>query len=194
MTIKELKNNILSALYGRFKDNKIGAIQLSELCNEHGLIYDSKSQLSSAAHSLKDSGLINVTFFTDGDGIIMGLTANGIEYVEENILTHEDLIVDGLNDTSKMVENGTLKIDNGESETAPQNIVKPQKAYEPKENVKIIKDIDVDPCFSVTDITDCFISQLSCCIPTTRREYTAYSESSIPRQVLEELLRLGIKV
>lgn len=160
MTIKELKNNILSALYGRFKDNKIGAIQLSELCNEHGLIYDSKSQLSSAAHSLKDSGLINVTFFTDGDGIIMGLTANGIEYVEENILTHEDLIVDGLNDTSKMVENGTLKIDNGVSETAPQNIVKPQKAYEPKENVKIIKDIDVDPCFSVTDITDCFISQL----------------------------------
>ena len=138
MTIKELKNNILCALYGRFKDNKIGAIQLSELCNEHGLIYDSKSQLSSAAHSLKDSGLINVTFFTDGDGIIMGLTANGIEYVEENILTHEDLIVDGLNDTSKMVENGTLKIDNGESETAPQNIVKPQKAYEPNENVKII--------------------------------------------------------
>ena len=72
MTIKELKRSILYALYSRFKDNKVGAIQLTELCNENGLIYDSKSQLSSAAQSLKDSGLIKITFFTDGDGIIMG--------------------------------------------------------------------------------------------------------------------------
>lgn len=164
MTIKELKRSILYALYSRFKDNKVGAIQLTELCNENGLIYDSKSQLSSAAQSLKDSGLIKITFFTDGDGIIMGLTADGIEYVEENILTQEDLIVDGLNDTSKMVENGHLKLDDGEdislSEKVSSPFDNPIKVYAPKENIKTIKDLDVEPCFSVNEIADSFISQL----------------------------------
>lgn len=164
MTIKELKNDILYALYRRFKDNKVGAIQLTELCKESGLIYDSMSQLSSAAHSLKDSGLIKVTFFTDGDGIIMGLTADGIEYVEENLLTQEDLIVDGLNDTSKMVENGNLNVEDSEdislSEKVPSPFDIPIKVYAPKENIKTIKDIDVEPCFSVNEIADSFICQL----------------------------------
>ena len=164
MTIKELKNNILSTLYRRFKDNLTGAIQLTELCKENELIYDSMSQLSSAAQSLKDSGFINITFFTDGDGIIMGLTAKGIEYVEENLLTQEDLIVDGLNDTSKMVENGSLKIDDSEdipfseNGTSPFDIIR--KVYVPKENIKIIKDIDVEACFSVNEVAECFIDQL----------------------------------
>lgn len=63
MTIKELKNNLLKSLYTRYKDDKVGAIQLTELCKENGLIYDSMSQLSSAAHNLKDIGLIKVTFY-----------------------------------------------------------------------------------------------------------------------------------
>ncbi|WP_304649735.1 P-loop NTPase fold protein [uncultured Duncaniella sp.] len=164
MTIKELKNDILYALYKRFKDNKIGAIQLTELCKENGLIYDSKSQLSSAAQSLKDSGFIKITLFTNGDGIIMGLTANGIEYVEENLLTQEDLIVDGLNGTSKMVENGNLNIDDSGDISLSEKVSSPFdntiKVYAPKENIKTIKDIDVEPCFSVNEIANSFISQL----------------------------------
>lgn len=66
MTIKELKNNLLKSLYSRYKDNKTGAIQLTELCKENNLIYDSLSQLSSAAKSLKDSGYIHATFFVGG--------------------------------------------------------------------------------------------------------------------------------
>jgi len=62
MTIKELKANLLVSLYNRYNENRNGAIQLTDLCKESGIIYDSLSQLSSAAQSLKDSGYINATF------------------------------------------------------------------------------------------------------------------------------------
>ncbi len=146
MTIKELKANLLVSLYNRYKENRNGAIQLTELCRESGIIYDSLSQLSSAAQSLKDSGYINATFFEGGDGIIMMLTANGIEYVEENLMRQEDLVID---DTyEKRTEDDTIK---------DSNFI---HVFKPQENVKNIKDLDVEPCFSIGDIVDCFIMQL----------------------------------
>ncbi len=146
MTIKELKANLMVSLYNRYKENRNGAIQLTELCRESGIIYDSLSQLSSAAQSLKDSGYINATFFEGGDGIIMMLTANGIEYVEENLMRQEDLVID---DTyEKRTEDDTIK---------DSNFI---HVFKPQENVKNIKDLDVEPCFSIGDIADCFIMQL----------------------------------
>ncbi len=162
MTIKELKANLLVSLYNRYKENRTSAIQLTELCEESGIIYDSLSQLSSAAQSLKDSGYINATFFEGGDGIIMMLTANGIEYVEENLLSQEDLVIDGLQDTSKLVQNEILKIDdNAESteDSTTENLTI-ANIFKPQENVKIIKDLDVEPCFSIGNIADFFIMQL----------------------------------
>lgn len=163
MTIRELKNNLLQSLYTRYKENKAGAIQLTELCKEYKLIYDSLSQLSSAAESLKDSGYINATFFEGGDAIIMSLTADGIEYVEENLLSQEDLVIDGLNDTSKIFENNSHGIDVEPNSSIEQNQGKVTgftKIFTPKENIKAIKDSDVEPCFSINDMVNCFINQL----------------------------------
>lgn len=138
---------------------------MTELCKEYKLIYDSLSQLSSAAESLKDSGYINATFFEGGDAIIMSLTADGIEYVEENLLSQEDLVIDGLNDTSKAFENNPHGIDvdldsNSTIEKNQEVVSEFTKSFTPEENVKAIKDCDVEPCFSINDIVSCFINQL----------------------------------
>lgn len=158
MTIKELKNNLLLSLYKRYKENELSSIRLTFLCKEDGIVYDSLHQLSSAAHSLKDTGYIEATFFVGGDALI-GLTADGMEYVEDNLLSQEELVLDGLQDTEKMVANGTLKFDDVSQD---QQSVEPQNSigYTPQEIVKPIKDQDVAPCFSVDDVADCFIKQL----------------------------------
>lgn len=165
MTIKELKNNLLKSLYLRYKDNKTGAIQLTELCKENNLIYDSLSQLSSAAKSLKDSGYINATFFVGGDALIMTLTAAGIEYVEENLLSQEDLVIDGLNDTSKEFANNPPAIDididsKSETDNGQESYIGFTKVFTPEERNKSIKDSEVEPCFSINDVASCFINQL----------------------------------
>lgn len=165
MTIKELKNNLLKSLYSRYKDNKTGAIQLTELCKENNLIYDSLSQLSSAAKSLKDSGYINATFFVGGDALIMTLTAAGIEYVEENLLSQEDLVIDGLNDTSKEFANNPPAIDididsKSETDNGQESYIGFTKVFTPEERNKSIKDSEVEPCFSINDVASCFINQL----------------------------------
>ena len=165
MTIKELKNNLLKSLYSRYKDNKTDAIQLTELCKENNLIYDSLSQLSSAAKSLKDSGYINATFFVGGDALIMTLTAAGIEYVEENLLSQEDLVIDGLNDTSKEFANNPPAIDididsKSETDNGQESYIGFTKVFTPEERNKSIKDSEVEPCFSINDVASCFINQL----------------------------------
>ncbi len=165
MTIKELKNNLLKSLYSRYKDNKTGAIQLTELCKENNLIYDSLSQLSSAAKSLKDSGYINATFFVGGDALIMTLTAAGIEYVEENLLSQEDLVIDDLNDTSKEFANNPPAIDididsKSETDNGQESYIGFTKVFTPEERNKSIKDSEVEPCFSINDVASCFINQL----------------------------------
>lgn len=165
MTIKELKNNLLKSLYSRYKDNKTGAIQLTELCKENNLIYDSLSQLSSAAKSLKDSGYINATFFVGGDALIMTLTTAGIEYVEENLLSQEDLVIDGLNDTSKEFANNPPAIDididsKSETDNGQESYIGFTKVFTPEERNKSIKDSEVEPCFSINDVASCFINQL----------------------------------
>lgn len=166
MTIKELKNNLLRSLYTRYKDNKVGAIQLTELCKENGLIYDSMSQLSSAAHNLKDIGLIKVTFFTDGDGLIMGLTADGIEYVEENLLTIEEHVIDGLKDTETAIKNGTIfdigDVDNTSSEHVyPDSHSSTSNQYfRAKSDYRKVVDKDAKPCFGVDSLAECYAKQI----------------------------------
>lgn len=166
MTIKELKNNLLRSLYARYKDNKVGAIQLTELCKENGVIYDSMSQLSSAAHNLKDIGLIKVTFFTDGDGLIMGLTANGIEYVEENLLTIEEQVLDGLKDTEAAIKNGTI-VDIGDGDnTSPEHVHSDSYSstsnqyFRAKSNYRKVVDKDARPCFGVDSLAECYAKQI----------------------------------
>lgn len=164
MTIKELKIAILLALYKRYKENKEGFIQLSDLYKEMGLTYNSLQQVSAAAKSLKSRGYIEAVFFVSGDGRIRGLTGDGVEYIEENLLGQEALDRDGLIDTSKQpIE---LDINDGTNDSTPSiekkevdNYKRPQ-IFKPSERFETIKDTDVEPCFSVNELADCFIKQL----------------------------------
>lgn len=46
MTIKELKNNILLALYEKYKNGDASPIEFDKLCASHSIVYDSDKQLS----------------------------------------------------------------------------------------------------------------------------------------------------
>lgn len=122
MTIKELKHNILLSLYHRYKDNESTNIGLKDLCEHDHIIFDSLQQVSDAAKGLKESGYIKLTLFIGGDGHISGLTPSGIEYVEENLLSVDDQIIDGLSDTDQMMQSGNnVNIDVGQLDNEGQN-------------------------------------------------------------------------
>lgn len=166
MTIKELKTNILKSLYTRYKNNNAGTIQLSELCKEDKLIYDSLSQLSSAAESLKDSGYINAAFFEGGGAIVMSLTANGIEYVEENLLTIEEQVLDGLKDTETAIKNGTIFDIRDEDNTSPEHVNSDSHSstssqyLRAKSDYRKVVDKDARPCFGVDSLAECYAKQI----------------------------------
>lgn len=158
MTLRELENNLLLSLYKRYKKGKQLSVQLTILCKEDGIVYESSPQLSLAVRSLNDSGYIKATFFAGGDSLVQ-LMPTGVEYVEDNLLSQKELVLDGLQDTEKMVANGTLKF-NDISQDQQSVETKETIGYTPQENVKSIKDHDVAPCFAVDDVADCFIKQI----------------------------------
>lgn len=95
----------------------------------------------------------------------MTLTAAGIEYVEENLLSQEDLVIDGLNDTSKEFANNPPAIDididsKSETDNGQESYIGFTKVFTPEERNKSIKDSEVEPCFSINDVASCFINQL----------------------------------
>lgn len=178
MTIKELKRNILLSLYNRYKDDKSTNIGLKDLCAQENLIFDSPKQVADAAKGLKEDGYIKLTMYIGGDGLITGLTPSGIEYVEENLLTKEDLVSDGLADTAKMVQSG-MKINVELSDTerdednnqSPKSLKKSVTLFKTRENFKDIVDVNVTPCFGIKAVTDCFAKQLDK-IATSKTEST----------------------
>lgn len=178
MTIKELKRNILLSLYHRYKDDKSTNIGLKDLCAQENLIFDSPKQVADAAKGLKEEGYIKLTMYIGGDGMITGLTPSGIEYVEESLLTKEDLVSDGLADTAKMVQSG-VKIDVDLPDTerdegnnqSPKSSKKSVTLFKTRENFKDIVDANVTPCFGIKAVTDCFSKQLDK-IATSKTEST----------------------
>lgn len=124
MTIKELKQNIMLSLYHRYKDNKSTTIGLKELCTQDKLIFDSPKQVLDAAKGLKDAGYISLVLYIGDNGTITGITPAGIEYVEEKLLSEEELVSDGLSDTSKMIQSGVgvnIDVPGDESEAKINN-------------------------------------------------------------------------
>ena len=178
MTIKELKRNILLSLYNRYKDDKSTNIGLKDLCAQENLIFDSPKQVADAAKGLKEDGYIKLTMYIGGDGLITGLTPSGIEYVEENLLTKEDLVSDGLADTAKMVQSGMkINVDLPDTERdegnnqSPKSPKKSVTLFKTRENFKDIVDANVTPCFGIKAVTDCFAKQLDK-IATSKTEST----------------------
>lgn len=166
MTIKELKNNILLALYKRYKEGEMASVGFDKLCSSYSIIYDSKQQLSNAVKSLKSDNFVNAIFFTGDEGLIHNITPDGVLFVEENLLSDDDLVVDGLKDTDKrMKSRATIDVDiETDSEPVTNNVPKSDKsvstAYNTKENYQEIVDSSVEPCFGVTTLAECYIKQL----------------------------------
>ena len=110
--------------------------------------------------------------------MITGLTPSGIEYVEENLLTKEDLVSDGLADTAKMVQSGMkINVDLPDTERdegnnqSPKSPKKSVTLFKTRENFKDIVDANVTPCFGIKAVTDCFAKQLDK-IATSKTEST----------------------
>ena len=167
MTIKELKQNIMLSLYHRYKDNKSTTIGLKELCTQDKLIFDSPKQVLDAAKGLKDAGYISLVLYIGDNGTITGITPAGIEYVEEKLLSEEELVSDGLSDTSKMIQSGVgVNIDVPGDESEAKNIQSRKesrgsvKYFTVKEKYKKIVDTDETPCFGIDSVADCFAKQL----------------------------------
>lgn len=166
MTIKELKNNILLALYKRYKEGEMASVGFDKLCSSYSIIYDSKQQLSNAVKSLKSDNFVNAIFFTGDEGLINNITPDGVLFVEENLLSDDDLVVDGLKDTDKLMKSrATIDVDiETDSEPVTNNVPKSDKsvstAYNTKENYQEIVDSSVEPCFGVTTLAECYIKQL----------------------------------
>ena len=162
MTIKELKNNILLALYEKYKNGDASPIEFDKLCASHSIVYDSDKQLSDAVESLKSHNFLDSASFINNKGLIQNITPDGVQFVEENLLTDDDFVIDGLKDTDKFMKSGA-SIDT-DSESANGNVSNVENhtpiAYKSKEINKGIIDSSVPPCFGVTTLAECYIKQL----------------------------------
>ncbi|WP_462358187.1 P-loop NTPase fold protein [Phocaeicola coprocola] len=166
MIIKELKNNILLALYDRYKKGNTSPMEFDKLCLSNAIIYDSDKQLSDAVESLKSDNLVDAVMFINNKGLIQNITPDGVQFVEENILTDDDLVEDSLKNTDKLMKSGIpIDIDvysNGESTigNVPNKENHISTTYNAKENYKGIVDSSIKPCFGVTTLAECYIKQL----------------------------------
>ena len=100
--------------------------------------------------------------FINNKGLIQNITPDGVQFVEENLLTDDDFVIDGLKDTDKFMKSGA-SIDT-DSESANGNVSNVENhtpiAYKSKEINKGIIDSSVPPCFGVTTLAECYIKQL----------------------------------
>lgn len=173
MTFKELKNSILRALYHRYKANIHTRIDSVLFCRENEIIYDNDRQLFDVLRQLKDDSYINGFIFQNNRFDIADITPIGIEYVEDNLLTEEEELINSLQDTDKMVKEGyTVDVESSvkneesggnESEGKQKDSEKKQgtntdTVYEPTENYKAPG--DENPCFGIDTLADCYIKQL----------------------------------
>lgn len=91
---------------------------------------------------------------------------DGLQYVEENLLTDEDLVADGLKDTDKFVKSGgvidvDVNVDDVQGDDSDKvDSQSSLTAYNAKENFKDIIDSTVAPCFGISALADCYIKQL----------------------------------
>lgn len=118
--------------------------------------------MSDAVESLKSHNFLDSVMFINNKGLIQNITPDGVQFVEENLLTDDDFVIDGLKDTDKFMKSGA-SIDT-DSESANGNVSNVENhtpiAYKSKEINKGIIDSSVPPCFGVTTLAECYIKQL----------------------------------
>lgn len=174
MTEKDLQNRILRILYFRYRDGKSGQLNFSEIKDQIPEL-DRLSRVEEACRVLKANGYIEAYFILGNSGYVKKITAQGREFVEENLLNPEELISLGLQDTDKIVSTATvsdedgdkltteagddvvLNFDNVESDDTLRNM---SVSYKTTNISNKIKDNNVSPCFGIETIADVFLSQL----------------------------------
>jgi len=126
--------------------------------------------MTKAVESLWNDGLIEKPIMMmGGHFIINGITSNGMEYVEENLLTDEEKVQDGLSDTDRLMKSGakvTIDVDEDSKEIEPEEIqldadIEPEDVFHTITEIPCkIKGMNVSPCFSVESLAKSFVSQL----------------------------------
>lgn len=165
MTQKELKHTILRSLYASYKEKGHVSIGIKELAAKDNLVFDSPSQLTDAVKSLKDQGFVNASFFMGGDGLISKLSPAGIDFVEENLLTTQEQVLDGLKDTDNAIRTGvTIDLENGNNTSykpSPEtDLSSENQFFRAKSNYRKVVDKDAKPCFGVDSLAECYAKQI----------------------------------
>lgn len=166
MLQKEIKDKILKFVYDN-QGQTISSENVKELVPEVSL-----DQLSKAVESLGSSGMIDKpVMMIGGHFVLTGITSEGMEYVEENLLSDKEIVVDGLKDTERLVKSGAeIKLDFGDEDLNDEELEEEEGNKQGNKPVDIfheiqevscqIKGANVPPCFSVDSLAEAFVSQL----------------------------------
>lgn len=170
--LKELKDQILLAVYHHFKDGTFSIVHAQVFCNQNDIVFDSTQELALAVKGLHEHGYLNVSFAIGSTiGLIQGITTAGVEYVEDHLLSDDEHIADALKDTDRQIKSGAV-IDDGtevnsssttdtsQSDADTPSDEEAQRLYKTITNFRNIVDLNTSPCFDVNALADCFIKQM----------------------------------
>lgn len=165
MLLKEVKERVLKTVY----DSAGHALSVDDFAK---LIPEAtEDQLRKAVKSLNQSSMFATYIpYLGGRFAVIGLSAEGMEYVEEHLLSEGEKLIDGLIDTDKTVKSGknievslgdeddplssTRKEDDAEKDAS---LTHTQERFKPIIISGIQKDADVNPCFGVGTLATCFV-------------------------------------
>ncbi|WP_018463230.1 P-loop NTPase fold protein [Segatella paludivivens] len=149
MTEKELRDDIIVKMLDYRDESNVG---IKEFCKTKNIKFSSDEQQERVFHYLKDNGYINAQFYINGDGYF-SITSEGIDYAES-------LIAQSLVETTKLVKENKIEIDDNSLEdlhftNITQEIT--SQLYTTKENSTKIVDNSVEACFNVEKLADCYV-------------------------------------
>ncbi|MFZ6727927.1 P-loop NTPase fold protein [Alistipes dispar] len=165
-TLKEQKEQILIAIYNLYKSGGSVSIMAKALCEANNIVYNSRSELETALRSLVNSNYIKVAFVTGSNvGLISDITPEGVEYVEDYLLSEDGHIVDALKNADRLTKSGATDDSASTVDVTPKIITNfsdddIQTLYKATANYKNIADLETEACFGVNALVDCFIKQM----------------------------------
>lgn len=171
-TLKELRDQILLAVYNSYKNKTLLEHNARKFCNQNNITSNSDQELRLAFQSLKESEYLKFVFVTGSDiGIIQNITPAGVDYVEEYLLSEDEQIINALEETNKIIKSGVTIDDGSDDDSVSMADVPKDKdtsssgddvvlLYKTTENYKNISDLETPACFGVNALADCFIKQM----------------------------------
>lgn len=164
MLFKEVKERILKTVYDS-AGHALGVDDFAKLIPEA-----TEDQLRKAVKSLSQSSMFATYIpYLGGRFAVNGLSAEGMEYVEEHLLSEGEKLIDGLIDTDKTVKSGknievslgdeddSLSSTGKEDDEKDASLTHTQERFKPIIISDIQKDADVNPCFGVGTLATCFV-------------------------------------